>query len=324
MRRIDEYLLSKSTKRSVVKATSDNIRSIVWDELNELGRDADLNHIDVSEVTDMDGLFSERHFCGDVSEWDVSNVRTMRRMFYRNDNFNCDISKWNTRSLEDMSTMFYDCFKFNQDLGAWETSNVKNLDLTFCGCHSFDGKGLSKWDISSVTSLNGTFMNARKFTEDISAWDVSNVADASNCFMNCEALRLDLSKWRFTNAKSLANLFWGCSCINFDVSDLYDGHGMWNASGMFCRCPSFTGKGLEKWDMSSVTRADNMFNGCKKLNVDLSGWDVSRIYTAISMFEDCASLNFDASKMNFGIKHKSNSIKMFRNSGIKPSKQWKL
>ena len=86
------------------------------DELDELldkliierGNDADLNDIDTSEITDMSYIFSYSSFTGengDISNWDVSNVKNMGCMFY-NTNFNGDISKWNVSNVKYMKYMF--------------------------------------------------------------------------------------------------------------------------------------------------------------------------------------------------------------------------
>lgn len=37
--------------------TKDELSSLIWEELKKQGPDADLNHIDVSEITDMSYLF---------------------------------------------------------------------------------------------------------------------------------------------------------------------------------------------------------------------------------------------------------------------------
>ena len=132
---IQEYLLSKSKlKLNMIKATNENIRQIVKDELDRLGHDADLNHIDVSEVTYMNNLFScvpmdlgskYADLNPDISQWDVSNVEEMRCMFWHCKNFNCDISKWDVSKVKYIKGMFWFCESFNQDLSQWDTRNIK-------------------------------------------------------------------------------------------------------------------------------------------------------------------------------------------------------
>ena len=50
------------------------IMKIVEEQITILGSEADLNHLDVSEVTNMASLFEWSDFNGDISKWDVSNV----------------------------------------------------------------------------------------------------------------------------------------------------------------------------------------------------------------------------------------------------------
>ena len=120
---IQEYLLSKKHNKLeyVIHATDKTIQQIVKDELDRLGHDADLNHIDVSKVTNMASLFScavDDYLGGfmkyedlnpDISEWDVSNVKNMDGMFWGCEQFNCDISKWNVNNVETHDRMFLYC-----------------------------------------------------------------------------------------------------------------------------------------------------------------------------------------------------------------------
>ena len=101
--------LFKSGNPNMIVADGSNIRRIVRDEIKRLGSDADLNHIDVSHVTDMHGLFMGEEFYGDVSRWDVSHVKKMGSLFSDCKKFNCDISKWDVSHVEDMSFMFSEC-----------------------------------------------------------------------------------------------------------------------------------------------------------------------------------------------------------------------
>ena len=50
-------------------------------------------------------MFRNSRFNGDISKWDVSNVRNMNEMFYRSI-FNGDISDWDVSSVYTMEDMF--------------------------------------------------------------------------------------------------------------------------------------------------------------------------------------------------------------------------
>ena len=71
-------------------------------------------------------------FNGDISKWDVSNVKSTECMFM-NSYFNGDISKWDVSNVENMESMFADS-KFNQDISKWDVSNVENMTDVFEKC----------------------------------------------------------------------------------------------------------------------------------------------------------------------------------------------
>lgn len=49
---------------------------------SDKNKNANLNWIDTSNITDMRGLFVLREFQGDISGWDVSNVKSMDWIFW--------------------------------------------------------------------------------------------------------------------------------------------------------------------------------------------------------------------------------------------------
>ena len=91
----------------------DNIRSVIEKEIERLGSHADLNHIDLSEVTDLSSLFTDLDFDGDISKWDVSHITDMSHMFERS-NFNGDISNWDVRNVRKHDGCFDDSPLQNQ------------------------------------------------------------------------------------------------------------------------------------------------------------------------------------------------------------------
>ena len=147
-----------------------------WDELDRLilntmeiyGNNCNLNWIDVSEMTEMDELFSENccgKFKGDISRWDVSKVKTMCMMFYGSE-FNGDISGWNVSRVEIMCEMFQRS-KFTGDISGWDVSRVENMNSMF-EYSDFNGD-ISGWDIRRVKDFEDMFTGS-KFKRSLASW----------------------------------------------------------------------------------------------------------------------------------------------------------
>ena len=111
--------------------SKNELKQMIKKEINEKGYNCDLNHIDVSKITNMSLLFSTLGyglslFNGDISKWDVSNVETMCGMFW-DSKFNGNISKWDVSNVENMSTMFWNS-NFDSDISNWKIND--NCDTT--------------------------------------------------------------------------------------------------------------------------------------------------------------------------------------------------
>ena len=149
MKKLNNYiterlkLTSKSNAYTCQPKDVPTFRKILKERLAK-DKDADLNDIDVSKITDMCCLFKnlDPHNI-DISEWDVSNVVDMSEMFYECENFNCDISKWNVSNVTDMTEMFLGCKKFNCDLNGWNTNDRLLGWNMFIDCSSL--KNIPEW-----------------------------------------------------------------------------------------------------------------------------------------------------------------------------------
>ena len=126
----------------------DELKILICQAISIYGYDCSLNWIDTSKVTDMSSLFSdfsEKYyifnnkihfdmFTGDISCWNVSNVKNFKKMFYGNKFFNRPLS-WNMENAEDTSYMFYSSV-FNKPI-QWYFTKLRNASHMF-GFSKFD------------------------------------------------------------------------------------------------------------------------------------------------------------------------------------------
>jgi len=134
---------TKVKKYSCKPKKINELKDIIEKRLKK-DKNADLNDIDVSDITDMYNLFGglDPHNI-DISEWNVSKVENMGFMFIGCTNFNSDLSKWDVSNVTDMGCMFYVCGKFNCDLSKWDVSNVNRMSNMFYRCDSL--KNTPSW-----------------------------------------------------------------------------------------------------------------------------------------------------------------------------------
>ena len=167
--------------------TKDELIDYIEEQLEIQGPDANLNIIDVSKITDMHNMF----------------------YIFRNKIKNIDISEWNMSNVKTASSMFEGCKKFNSDLSKWNMRNVKYTDCMFYKCESFNSD-LSKWDVSKVTNMSGMFADCKQFNSDLSKWNVSNVKNMNCMFDGCKSFNSDLSKWGISKVESMYDMFDRC------------------------------------------------------------------------------------------------------------------
>ena len=112
--------------------TKDELREILKERLAK-DKNANLNDIDVSKITDMSVLF-----------WGLNA-------------HDIDISNWDVSKVTNMSGMFNSCTQFNSDLSNWDVSKVNRMRYMFFDCGKFKGKGLDKWNPVNFTDMHEMF-----------------------------------------------------------------------------------------------------------------------------------------------------------------------
>lgn len=174
MRLLAEYLSTK-VKLSIIapkdRDNADELRQIVRNEIEHLGKNADLNHIDVSGCTNFSRIFYLKDFQGDISKWDVSSVVITDLMFGGSPNMNLEY------------------------LGDLKFDSLKNSSHMFAACSKFEGKGLAKWDVSNIEIFDYMFASCSAFNEDISNWRPISAKSLDYMFKDTKSFECDLSGW---------------------------------------------------------------------------------------------------------------------------------
>ena len=108
------------------------LEKIVYDLIRERGNEADLNDIDTSKITYMARLFKGSDFDGNISDWDVSNVTNMNWMFShcKFTGKNSNLNKWDVSKVKLMNGMFY-CGMFKGNIDDWTPPKDFKYNLIF-------------------------------------------------------------------------------------------------------------------------------------------------------------------------------------------------
>lgn len=151
---LEKFRINSKTVNKLIPKNLEELREIVRERINK-DHYAYLNDIDTSEITSMENLFYGLDPVEiDISEWDVSNVTSMKGMF--------DGCRY---------------LKTTGDLGNWDISSLKTTAFMFNGCNILKNIGdLSKWDISNIENMKCMFQgcNVIKTIGDITHWKLPN------------------------------------------------------------------------------------------------------------------------------------------------------
>jgi surface protein len=218
-------------------------------------------------------------FNQDISDWDVTNVTNMERMFltstaYNNGGVALDWS--NTANVTKMANMFNNATAFNQDIDTWDISSVTNMHNMFNNATAFNSLIPTNRSQGNpvLTDISGMFHNAIAFNQNVNVLNVSNVTSMRTTFNNARA---------FNNGG--VSLNWGSETAKVT-----------NWAYAFQNARVFNNEGVINLDMSGATLVNNMFESAVVFNQNISNWNMSKVTDMGFMFSNASSFNQDISK----------------------------
>ena len=286
-------------------------------------------YLDVSEVTDMSGMFYE---CESLTELDLTNfqtlnVRNMSEMFRY-----CERLKtifvsgwWNTDWVRESRNMFEGCYSIVGNMGT--TYDDLHLDVTYARIDEppykpgyltrfpepyaifkdgtltiyYDGKGEQR-DGKYFYIHNG-YYNQNWYGDNTYQSVTSVVIDESvksyrpkslYAWFNGMDRLTSITGLQHLNTSRVTNmslLFAYCRRLkSLDLSS-FDTHNVGNMQGMFMQCESLQSLDLSTFDTSEVIFMNGMFDHCTSLqSLDLTSFNTEMVTDMTDMFYYCSSL----------------------------------
>lgn len=201
-----------------------------------------------TEWTHLDNLFYGcAYFNQDITNWDISPIKSLVNTFHGAASFTQDISSWIVDNVTSLEGTFSGADLFNIDISSWNISNVTTLKETFFLSDTFN-QPLNNWDTSKVTSMELTFSNSI-YNQPLNNWDVSKVTIFDSMFSKA-LFNQNINSWQLDSANSTINMF--------GLNEVYN-------------------QPLDQWDVSHINTMDLMFQKTNAFEQDISLWCVIRI-----------------------------------------------
>lgn len=209
----------------------------------------------------------------------------------------------------------------------WEFDEYPNIIAgAFRFCTSLtEIIGLDTWDVSNTKQLDSIFEACASITDfsDIEYWDVSNCVSFTSMFDNCSRLKkLDFSHWTFPKSvNNIAEMF--ARCFHLEeikgLGQLPVNDKVTTLNSVFSGCKRLKELDLTNW-RPKLSRSNRTFFNCIELTTigDISNWDFTNNLDTTDMFNGCVKLNLDMSmcKMNISVT----KVRMFKDANKKIKK----
>jgi len=103
---------------------------------------------------------------------------------------------------------------------------------------------------------------------------------------------LEIKQWGNLRLGNSGRYFYGCSNLDITASDILDLTGTTTLRQAFKDCSTLDEvKGMNEWDVSSVTDLGDMFRDASAFNQPIGSWDVSSVTDMFCMFDGASAFN---------------------------------
>ena len=147
---------------------------------------------------------------------------------------------------------------------------------------------------SEVTNMNSMFYGCEKLTSlDLSHFNTSKVTDMEGMFNDCSSLTsLDLSSFNTSNVDIMNDMFNGCSSLVILNLSSFNTSKVTHMSGMFAECSSLVELNLNSFNTANVRFMDYLFYNCSSLTTVSvgDGWDMTHVTRCEEMFINCRNI----------------------------------
>jgi len=181
-------------------------------------------------------------------------------------------------------------------INQWGSSHWTLLNNTFSDCSNLANDGGSAQDVpdlSGVSSLRMTFMDASNFNQPLNNWDVSNITDLSWFLSGATSFNQPLNNWNVSQVSNMNFLFKGATNFNQPL-DNWNTLQLTSLYNTFEDATSFN-QPLNTWNTSQVTHMDYLFDNATNFNQSINNWNTSQVVGMERMFVDATNFNQDIS-----------------------------
>jgi len=287
---------------------------------------ANLSGWNTSKITSAGSMFNGCvNFRGSgLENWNTSNITSMTNMFSSCNVFNANLSGWNTNNISNMEAIFFNNLLFiGSGLNSWSPKLLGGNSSVFQGCTRL-GSGislnLSNWSVTGATSMTSFFSSCINITGIIiSGWSPASGCNMQNMFISSNLSSGYLPNWRFGTNNLCEGFFNSARMTAVSGLNTWNTSGITNMQNMFVNSINFNDN-LSGWNTSNVTTMNGMFNNCASFSGSgLENWNLSRLNSSTSLTNFAAGCNFPTNQYDLILNTWNNN----KSSGVNGIGNWR-